>query len=247
MKKKRVYVILIVAVLTITVISVLFINKKIRITPMFAGQYEVTGVDVSHYQGTIDWEKLADQDLEFAYIKATEGSGSLDECFHDNWQAAGQTNLKIGAYHFFSFDSDGRRQAEFYIDTAGSLDGKMAPMVDVEFYGDKRSNPPEKEEVIKQLGEMLAALEEHYHITPVIYTTYKVYHDYIRDEFEEYPLWIRDVYCPPLFTAGEKWTFWQYTDTAVLDGYEGSEKYIDMNVFRGTREELEQLLVQCGG
>lgn len=245
MKKRKTSMFLISALAAVAVTGALVINKKIKINPVFAGKFEIVGVDVSHYQGTIDWKKLAEQDLEFAYIKATEGSGHLDECFYDNWQEAEKTDLCIGAYHFFSFDSDGKKQAEFYIDTAGDLNGKMAPMVDVEFYGDKKSDPPEKDEVARQLGEMLETLEEHYQMKPVIYTTYRIYNNYIRDEFDEYPLWIRNVYYPPLFVIGEKWTFWQYTDTAFLDGYEGAEEYIDMNVFRGTQEELEQLIVRC--
>lgn len=221
----------------------LFIQKKIRITPKLAGKFEMTGVDVSRYQGTIDWAELAGQDLDFAFIKATEGSGHIDECFYDNWQEAGKTALHIGAYHFFSFDSDGESQAEAYIDTVGSLNGKIAPAVDVEFYGDKADNPPPKDEVVKQLGEMLRKLEEHYQTKPIIYTTYKAYDTYIKGEFEEYPLWIRNVYYQPLFSLGDRWVFWQYTDTAVLEGYEGTEQYIDMNVFRGTEEELKNLLV----
>ena len=244
MKRKRIRFILILAVLTIVAIGILFINKKIRIASFFANRYKIAGIDVSHYQGTIDWDRLSEQNLNFAYIKATEGSGHVDECFYDNWQKSGETELCIGAYHFFSFDSDGKKQAEFYIDTVGSLSGKMAPMVDVEFYGNKRSNPPPKEEVVEQLGEMLRMLEDHYQIRPVIYTTYKVYDDYIKDSFKEYPLWIRNVYYPPFFKTGNKWTFWQYTDNAVLEGYEGSEKYIDLNVFRGTQDELEGLIVQ---
>lgn len=228
------------------VIGILVVRKKIKITPFFAGKFTVTGIDVSHYQGTIDWPTLAAQDLDFAFIKATEGSGHIDECFQENWQAAGETGLCIGAYHFFSFDSDGEKQARFYIDTVGSLDGKLAPVVDVEFYGDKSGDPPPKEEVVKQLRELLSILEEHYQTKPVIYTTYQAYHRYIEDEFDEYPLWIRNVYYQPLLTA-KAWTFWQYSDTAVLEGYQGTEKYIDRNVFRGTKEELRELTVSCGG
>lgn len=242
MKKKR-YLLVLLTVLTIVVICVLFINKKISITPILAGRFELTGVDVSHYQGTIDWERLARQNLDFAFIKATEGSSHIDECFYDNWKDAEKTDLYIGAYHFFSFDSTGKGQALFFIDTVGDLNGKIAPVVDVEFYGDKEKNPPEKDEVVEQLNEMLQALEEYYQVKPVIYTTYKVYNAYIKDAFEEYPLWIRNVYYQPLFTAGTQWTFWQYTDRAVLEGYTGTEKYIDMNVFRGTREELEKMTV----
>ncbi|MDE6389369.1 MAG: hypothetical protein K2L82_16435 [Lachnospiraceae bacterium] len=247
MKKRRISRTVMLTVLIAAAIGILFFNKKIKVTSIFADRFEVVGVDVSHYQGTIDWENLAGQNLDFAFIKATEGSGHVDECFDDNWQEAGKTGLSIGAYHFFSFDSDGTKQAEFYIDTVGGLDGKIAPAVDVEFYGDKESNPPPKDEVVEQLGKMLEALEEYYQTKPIIYTTYKAYHAYIKDEFEEYPLWIRNVYYQPLFTAGKRWTFWQYTDTAVLEGYQGTEKYIDMNVFRGTREELEKLFVQGEG
>lgn len=116
--------------------------------------------------------------------------------------------------------------------------GKFA--VDVEFYGDKSVDPPPKEEVVKQLRELLAALEEQYRVKPVIYTTYQAYHRYIENELEEYPLWIRNVYYQPFMTA-DAWTFWQYTDTAVLEGYQGEETYIDRNVFRGTKEELWKL------
>lgn len=244
MEKKRIVQVVMLLMMMAAVMGSLFIQKKIRITPKLAGKFEMTGVDVSHYQGTIDWAELAGQDLDFAFIKATEGSGHIDECFYDNWQEAGKTALCIGAYHFFSFDSDGERQAEAYIDTVGSLNGKIAPAVDVEFYGDKPDNPPPKDEVVKQLDAMLLKLEEHYQTKPIIYTTYKAYDTYIKGEFEEYPLWIRNVYYQPLFSLGDRWVFWQYTDTAVLEGYEGTEQYIDMNVFRGTEEELRKLLVQ---
>lgn len=243
-KKRTIYLIVTLIMLMMAVIGILVLQKEIKITPVFAGRFEIRGVDVSHYQGTIDWPELAGQDLDFAFIKATEGSGHVDECFADNWQEAGKTDLYIGAYHFFSFESEGSKQAQFYIDTVGSLHGKLAPVVDVEFYGDKGSNPPPKDEVVKQLRKMLETLEERYQMKPVIYTTYQAYHHYIGEEFTDYPLWIRNVYYQPL-VAGNGWTFWQYIDTAVLEGYQGAEQYIDMNVFRGNREELQEFVVTC--
>lgn len=222
----------------------LILRKDIKINPILAKGYEVHGVDVSHYQGTIDWETLSQQNLDFAVIKATEGSAHVDDHFLDNWQAAEQTHLYLGAYHFFSFDSEGDRQAASYIDTVGNLDGKLAPVIDVEYYGNKRSNPPKKADVVKNLGAMLDALEQHYQIKPIIYTTYTVYNDYIKGEFEDYPLWVRSIYCPSTVLFGNKWSFWQYMDTAILEGYEGDQKYIDVNVFRGTKKELEELMIQ---
>lgn len=222
----------------------MILRKELKINPIFARKYEIHGVDVSHYQGTIDWQTLSQQGLDFAVIKATEGSTHIDDRFDENWQAAEQTHLYLGAYHFFSFDSEGDRQAASYIETVGSLDGKLAPVVDVEYYGTKKSNPPERAEVIKKLKDLLDTLEQHYQIKPIIYTTFTVYNDYIKGEFEGYPLWVRSIYCPPAVLFGNKWSFWQYMDTAMLDGYVGDQKYIDVNVFNGTREDLEELVIQ---
>ncbi len=243
MKRKFRILILVVIIFLFVTTGVLILNKKIKINPILAALYEIRGVDVSHYQGVIDWEVLAQQNLDFAMIKATEGSAHQDECFSENWQAAEKTNLYLGAYHFFSFDSEGEKQAAFYINTVGNLDGKLAPVIDVEYYGDKRSNPPEKTDVVENLRAMLDTLEQHYQVKPIIYTTYTVYNDYIKGEFEGYPLWVRSIYCPPTFLFGSKWSFWQYMDTAVLEGYQGDEKFIDVNVFRGTKQELEQHMV----
>lgn len=222
----------------------MILRKELKINPIFARKYEIHGVDVSHYQGTIDWQTLSQQGLDFAVIKATEGSTHIDDRFDENWQAAEQTHLYLGAYHFFSFDSEGDRQAASYIETVGSLDGKLAPVVDVEYYGTKKSNPPERTEVIKKLKDLLDTLEQHYQIKPIIYTTFTVYNDYIKGEFEGYPLWVRSIYCPPAVLFGNKWSFWQYMDTAMLEGYVGDQKYIDVNVFNGTREDLEELVIQ---
>lgn len=239
-KKKRIIINCIILFFIFAWIGVLILQGNIRITSFFASKCALNGIDVSHYQGNIDWEKIEEQGIDFAFIKATEGCSHVDQYFEENWDKAGQTSLMLGAYHFFSFDSEGKFQAEHFIDTVGNLQGKLAPVIDVEYYGDKKADPPLKKDVWAQLSVMLDLLEEHYHIKPIIYTTYKAYHDFIKGEFEGYPLWIRNVYYPP---AAMEWTFWQYTDQAVLDGYQGSEKYIDRNVFRGSREELESLVV----
>ncbi len=223
--------------------AALIFSKTIKLNPYLVSQYPLKGIDVSHYQGQIDWKRLEQQEIDFAFIKATEGSSYVDECFTANWQAAEQTKLYIGAYHFFSFDSEGQTQADWYIQTVGELKGKLAPVVDVEYYADKEADPPEKEQVVQELGELLRILEDHYQIKPIIYTTYKVYHRYIEEDFKEYPLWIRNVYYSPQLDMRGEWEFWQYTDRAVLKGYKGTEKFIDLNVFAGTQEQLKTHVV----
>lgn len=245
-KKKIIAAILL---LIFFILIFLIINKRIRLNLLFVDQYEICGVDVSHYQGDIDWGKMADEKIDFAYIKATEGSSHVDEKFHINWKNIAQTDLYYGAYHFFSFDSAGETQAKNYISTVGSLDGKLIPVVDVEYYGDKesRKNELDREAITKELGVLLRALEEEYHTKPIIYTTYSAYHDFIEDAFDEYDLWIRNVYYTPGIGMKGRWLYWQYTDRAEFDAYSGEEKYIDMNVFAGSRTEFLDMLLPSDG
>ncbi|MDE7197805.1 MAG: glycoside hydrolase family 25 [Lachnospiraceae bacterium] len=227
------------------ILTFLFINKKIRPNLILADRYEVRGVDVSHYQGDIDWEKMAAENIDFAYIKATEGSRYVDERFRMNWENIEQTDLYYGAYHFFSFDSAGETQAQHYISTVGSLEGRLIPVVDVEYYGDKRRRKKEldRETIKRELDVLLCALEEEYHVKPILYTTYPAYHDLIEGSFDEYGLWIRNVYYMPDIGMKGRWLYWQYTDRAEFDAYIGEEPYIDMNVFAGGRAEFSEMVL----
>lgn len=201
--------------------------------------YEVRGVDVSSYQGEIDWPLLADQDIQFAFIKSTEGSSHVDPFFEQNFSEATQTGLRIGAYHFFSYDSQGKTQAENFIATVPRLENALPPVVDVEFYGDKEKNLPAAQEVHAELKVMLEALEAHYGSKPILYATEKSYRLFLAEEFSDYDIWIRNVLTKPGLSDGRSWTFWQYTNRGRLKGYEGEEQFIDINVFYGTAEEFD--------
>ncbi|MDE6665778.1 MAG: glycosyl hydrolase family 25, partial [Ruminococcus sp.] len=96
-------------------------------------KYTVWGVDVSNYQGIIDWKKLDSQDVSFAFIKATEGSSHVDESARRNLENAAETDIKVSAYHFFSFDSAGETQAANFISVVGADEIDMPPVVDIEY------------------------------------------------------------------------------------------------------------------
>ena len=225
-------------VLAAAAAAVLLNDGLPRLNAPSQSRYPVRGVDVSAYQGDIDWQALARQGVSFAFIKATEGSGSQDPNFQQNWQQARQSGLRAGAYHFFSFDSGGETQAENFIRTVEPFDGMLPPVVDVELYGDRKLYPPAREAVTEQLTLLLKRLEEHYGMRPVLYATGSAYGRYLAGEYEEYDIWIRNVYFTPSLKDGRDWTFWQYTDRGQLDGYAGEEPYIDLNVFNGTEEEF---------
>lgn len=217
--------------------------KVIPTGKLLAKGYDIRGVDVSSYQGEIDWGVLSEQGIDFAFIKATEGSTYVDERFADNFMKVSETKLIIGAYHFFSFESSGESQADNFIKTVPKQKGMIAPVIDLEFYGQYTSTPKSVGDVVKELTSMADKLEEYYGIKPMIYVTQKSYRLYIKDtELEKYPLWIRNVYFKPMFTS--EWVFWQYCDTEELEGYNGDEEKIDMNVFYGNMDDLKNYTIK---
>ena len=216
----------------------LLYNGIIWFTDIHAWRYQVRGVDVSNYQGEIDWTVLAGQGIDFAFIKATEGSTFQDKKFGYNLAQAYETDLRVGAYHFFSYDSSGETQAENFINTVPKLDNLLPPVIDIEFYGDKDHNPPSRQQTESILRPLLETLEQHYGKKPIIYAVEKSYDLYISGDYQEYPIWIRDVIEKPVLSDGRQWTFWQYCARKTLKGYKGEERFIDMNVFAGTLEEL---------
>ncbi len=200
-------------------------------------KYPVFGVDVSNYQGLIDWHQLEAQDVSFAFIKATEGSGHVDESARRNLENAAATDIKLSAYHFFSFDSAGETQAANFISVVGRNEIDIPPVVDIEYYADKKNNKPSKSETEAILRPLLEQLEEYYGEKPIIYTTLPVYCRYIKEGFSDYPLWIRSVNMEPDLID---WKFWQYCDSGSLEGYDGDEECIDFNVYNGSLEEFTE-------
>lgn len=237
MKKKYLAGALAAVCLLLVVTAILLYNGILVPNTPSKSRYPVRGVDVSAYQGLIDWEVLASQDISFAFMKATEGSSFTDKYFEKNYEQAQKTDLRIGAYHFFSYDSPGATQAEHFINTVEKCETMLPPVIDLEFYGNYTNHPPDQAVVRKELNNMISILKEHYHMDPIIYATQKSYSLYLEGAYDNCDIWIRNVFTTPLL-SGRKWTFWQYTDKARLDGYLGDEKYIDMNVFNGTKEEF---------
>ena len=212
--------------------ALLFSTAKVN-----KAKYPVFGVDVSNYQGDINWQELESQNVSFAFIKATEGSGHTDESVRRNLDRAAGTGIKVSAYHFFSFDSAGDTQADNFISAVGRDEINMPPVVDIEYYGDKRKNKPSQAEAESILKPLLSRLEAYYGVKPIIYTTLPVYFRYVRENFSDYPLWIRSVGFEPDLMD---WKFWQYSDKGTLTGYNGDEEHIDLNVYNGSEEDFER-------
>lgn len=201
-------------------------------------QWEVFGVDVSAYQGEVDWSVLARQSVAFGFIKATEGSSLQDRQFAANWSGAMEAGVRPGAYHFFSYDSPGESQAENFIDLVPVTPGALPPAIDLEFYGPYLQQPKSREEVEPILKALIARLEAHYGVKPILYVTCRSYQLYLSGgAYDGYPIWFSS---PLVRPAGLSCSFWQYSHSARLEGYNGTEERIDLNVFLGSESEFRR-------
>ncbi len=199
-------------------------------------KYAVHGVDVSRWQGDIDWAKLRTQGANFAYIKATDGGDHLDPMFRTNWRRAKDAGLKRGAYHFFYWCRTAGEQAEWFIRNVPRDPDALPPVIDVEYNAEsscKRRLSTAK--VREKMQVFMDMLERHYGKRPIIYTAPDFYDDHLDGAFREYPFWLRSVAAhPSKVYPGRKWLFWQYSGSGLSHGVEGR---IDLNVFRGSEAD----------
>lgn len=194
--------------------------------PLEAG--EVYGIDVSAHQGAINWEKVANDGIEFAYVKATEGGDFTDRRFAENWREAQRVGLDRGAYHFFTLCRPGAEQAAHFLRIAPPDRGALAPAVDLELAGNCDDRPP-RMTVERELDAFLAAVERAWAREAVLY---------VGDEWEpvypvrtrlDRPLWHRRfLRRPPM----DDWYIWQLHGYADVDGVTGG---VDLNVMRTPR------------
>ena len=200
--------------------------------------YEVHGIDISHYQGVINWRQLAQTHagefpIRFIFMKATEGGDHSDHTFLQHFDSARKYNFIRGAYHFFRPHTDARKQADFFIRNVNLLSGDLPPVLDVEDRG-KRS----KEELQCAVKTWLDDVEAHYGVKPILYTSYKFKMRYLDNPvFDAYPYWIAHYYVDSVRYKG-RWHFWQHTDVGTVPGV---EEEVDLDVFNGTLEQLDSL------
>jgi lysozyme len=196
----------------------------------------VHGVDVSRWQGDIDWAKLRTQGANFAYIKATDGGDHLDPMFKKNWRRAKEAGIKRGAYHFFYWCRTAGEQADWFIRNVPREAGALPPVIDVEYNGESSCKRRlSRAKVLEKMQVFMDKLERHYGQRPIIYTAPDFYRDNLKGEFTDYPFWLRSVAAhPSKVYPGRKWLFWQYSGSGLSHGV--NEK-IDLNVFHGSEGE----------
>ena len=217
-----------IALITIVTV-VLAINpfkRNWRITSIPSDKVVLEGIDVSNHQGNIKWKDIDQNAVNFAYIKATEGTTFTDKSFSKNWEASKEAGILRGAYHFYKVESDGKKQAEHFISVVPKEKDMLPPVIDIEEIGKNQAK------LIVEIREFAEIIEEHYNKKPILYINNQTYDLYARDFLKDYMIWYA-IYNdkPPM----ENWIFWQYTDKGTSKGIEGA---VDLNKFNGDRNEI---------
>jgi len=201
--------------------------------------YRVHGIDVSHYQGDIDWKMLGQTrqgqfPIQFIFMKATEGGDYTDDRFAANFDSARVHGFVRGAYHFYNPKTDANQQADFFIQSVKLEPGDLPPVLDIEKKG------KDMKKLQADLKVWLRKVENHYGVKPIIYASYKFKTRYLNDSvFNTYPYWIAHYYVDSVRYEGD-WRFWQHTDVGTLPGI---DEKVDLNVFNGSKNELDAFCI----
>ncbi len=213
-------------------------SKKLETDP------SILGLDISHFQGDIQWNDLKSDGVNFVYIKASEGTEFKDPKYTQNYASAKKECLYRGAYHFYETGKNPKKQAQNFIEAVNKLEsGDLPPVIDLEELGIK--TPVTKEVYETNVLLWLKIVEEKLGIRPILYSNTVFANRYLKHpEFSKYKFWIADytkAKSPevPYTWRNKGWIIWQRTDQKKLKGALGD---VDYDIFNGNAEAFIKLI-----
>ncbi|ABQ03322.1 MULTISPECIES: glycoside hydrolase family 25 protein [Flavobacterium] len=212
--------------------------RNIRVLENHKGK--VVGIDVSEFQGKVDWEEVEILDekypVQFVFIRATAGNDRVDRQFKRNWEGAKENKIMRGAYHYYRPNENSIEQADLFIKTVKLQKGDLPPVLDIE----KLPKNQSLDSLKKGLKRWLTKVEKHYQVRPIIYSGERYYSDFLKEEFGEYLFWIAN-YNFYREKIEDDWLFWQFTEKASLPGI---KHRVDVNIYNGDIEQLQFITVE---
>ncbi len=201
-------------------------------------RYPVAGIDVSKHNGEIDFEKVAADDYQFVFIKASEGKTYQDEAFARNYEGARDAGLKVGAYHFFRKNRTGEEQAANLLNVVKGKEVDLPLVIDLE---DDWGNGAtvSRQVALERVMEMIGILNDKGYKV-MIYTNLDGYNKYYKDLLADNDLWLCSFTSPDLLPHLPH-RIQQFSHEGEVDGIEGD---VDLNVFRGSKREWSNYLDQ---
>lgn len=216
-------------------------SETVRIQKIISNNLDKTyGFDISHYQNKedISWDSLSIGNrtipLEFVVMRATMGNRNADKHFDDFWEMAKKQKLIRGAYHFYRADEDPVKQANNFLENVKLESGDLPPILDIEKIPKRKTN----EKLIEDLKVWCRIVEETYGRKPIIYTYYHYYKDFLKGEFDEYPLWLANYNDVPAPSPDSEWDFWQFTENGIVHGINTK---VDLDIYNGSSWSLKGL------
>ncbi|MDP5200659.1 glycoside hydrolase family 25 protein [Flavobacterium sp. DG2-3] len=212
--------------------------RNIRVLENHKGK--VIGIDVSEFQGKVDWEEVEILDekypVQFVFIRATAGNDRVDRQFKRNWEGAKENKIMRGAYHYYRPNENSIEQADLFIKTVKLQKGDLPPVLDIE----KLPKNQSLDSLKVGLKRWLNKVEKHYQVRPIIYSGERYYSDFLKEEFSDYLFWIAN-YNFYREKIEDDWLFWQFTEKASLPGI---KHRVDVNIYNGDLEQLHFITVE---
>lgn len=216
-------------------------KEALRIQKILSDNLDKTyGFDVSHYQNREDikWDSLSIGNktipLEFVVMRATMGNKNADKHFDEFWTQAKKHELIRGAYHFYRADEDPVIQANNFLANVKLESGDLPPILDIEKIPKRKTN----KKLIEDLKVWCKIVEETYGKKPIIYTYYHYYKDFLKGEFDGYPLWLANYNDVPTPSPNDEWDFWQFTENGIVHGINTK---VDLDVYNGSSWSLKRI------
>jgi lysozyme len=196
------------------------------------------GIDVSHFQGTVNWAAVRQAGVAFAFAKATDGLTWVDPQFAANWPAMSAAGVLRGAYHFFEPGDDAAGQADFFLQTVQPAAGDLPPALDVETLGGSSASLWEGVETWLQTVAAAIGAQPFLYVSPDFADGNQA-----PASLAAYPLWVAEygVAEPALPTGWSNWLIWQRSETGTVAGISGS---VDLDLLNGPLAKLAALAIR---
>ncbi len=227
--------------LIILVLFLYFINNKKEESPngihIDSDHYPIHGIDLSEYSGNVNFSNLKNEvDIDFVYLRASAGKNYKDKNLERNYKNAISNEYLVGFYHYYRFNEDPIKQADFFLSCIKNKQNTLPYVIDVEDWGNKSGNKPKKE-ISKEIELYIKHVKEKTNSEIIIYTNESGYNTYVSEKLDEFEIWIcsfkRDV------KINNHWLFWQYSHKGKYKAIEG---WVDLNTFNGGEEEWKEFL-----
>lgn len=201
--------------------------KHIENNRLTINSTDYNGIDVSKYQGKINWTKVAaDSKIQFVYVKASEGATRVDSRYSENFKGAKSAGIKVGSYHYFIGRKSAKEQFDNFRRNVSKRDQDLIPMVDVEEAGNKLIG---RKQLQQNLSEFMQLVKDEYGCYPLLYSQLGFYNEKLAPEFNRYFIFMaRYSTKEPRLKGGGKYNIWQYTEKGHVKGISGT---VDLDRF----------------